>query len=189
MSQPDHAHRAEQTIDYAWRELDLPAGAANLALAARGAVATASTATYDPSGAINGNHCIAASAGAPEGQSRGSRPLDPVDGRDRVTVELTIERWGGIGSLIFSVPHTDIKILVIVDESGVRGAIYNPCKLSEPVPWLDRCPHCRKGKQEHVPSRSASWCRRCARTSQTAQTATGSPCPTDTAWEPSNTMS
>jgi hypothetical protein len=68
-----------------------------------------------------------------------------------VTVELTIERWGGIGSLIFSVPHTDIKILAIVDESGMRGAIYNPCKLSEPVPWLDRCPHCRKGEQEHVP--------------------------------------
>ena len=68
-----------------------------------------------------------------------------------MTVELTIERWGGIGSLIFSVPHTDIKILAIVDESGMRGAIYNPCKLSEPVPWLDRCPHCRKGEQEHVP--------------------------------------
>lgn len=64
---------------------------------------------------------------------------------------LTVERWGGARELIFSVPYTDIKILLLIDERGMRGAIYNPYKLTNPMPWLDRCPHCRKGEQKTVP--------------------------------------
>ena len=62
-----------------------------------------------------------------------------------------MERWGGAKALIFSVPYTDIKILALVDRDGMRGAIYNPGLLTMPVPWLDRCPHCREGRQKRVP--------------------------------------
>jgi hypothetical protein len=60
------------------------------------------------------------------------------------------ERWGGAKKMIFSVPYTDIKILTIIDEQGMRGAIYNPYKLTMPIPWLDKCPHCRMGEQEDI---------------------------------------
>ena len=53
--------------------------------------------------------------------------------------------------MIFSVPHSDIKILALVDRDEMRGAIYNPDLLTMPVPWLDRCPHCREGRQKRVP--------------------------------------
>ena len=65
--------------------------------------------------------------------------------------ELTMERWGGAKALIFSVPHTDIKILALIDKDRMRGAIYNPCLLTKPMPWLDRCPHCREGRQKRIP--------------------------------------
>ena len=65
--------------------------------------------------------------------------------------KLSVERWGGARSLIFSVPHTDIKILALIDKDGMRGAIYNPCLLTIPQPWLDRCPHCREGRQRRIP--------------------------------------
>jgi hypothetical protein len=65
--------------------------------------------------------------------------------------KLYIERWGGIKSMIFSVPHSDIKILALVDRDGMRGAIYNPWLMAEPMPWLDKCPHCREGKQKRIP--------------------------------------
>ena len=68
-----------------------------------------------------------------------------------MTSELTTARWGGARELIFSAPYTDIKILAIVDEDGMRGAIYNPYKLAKPMPWLDSCPHCQEGEQETVP--------------------------------------
>jgi hypothetical protein len=68
-----------------------------------------------------------------------------------MTTELTMERWGGAKELIFSVPHTDIKILALIDKDGMRGAIYNPCLLTIPQPWLDRCPHCREGRQKRIP--------------------------------------
>lgn len=48
----------EKLIDYSWKELSLPAGARNLALSSNGAVATASTSLYDPSGAINGQRTL-----------------------------------------------------------------------------------------------------------------------------------
>ena len=65
--------------------------------------------------------------------------------------EPDMERWGGAKALIFSVPYTDIKLLALVDRNGMRGAIYNPGLLTMPVPWLDRCPHCREGKQKRIP--------------------------------------
>ena len=68
-----------------------------------------------------------------------------------MTTELAMERWGGAKALIFSVPHTDIKILVLIGKDGMRGAIYNPCLLTKPMPWLDRCPHCREGRQKRIP--------------------------------------
>lgn len=54
----DTVGELERTVEYTWRELALPAGGANLALASRGAVATASAAGRDPAGAINGNHTL-----------------------------------------------------------------------------------------------------------------------------------
>jgi hypothetical protein len=65
--------------------------------------------------------------------------------------ELTLERWGGAKALIFSVPYSNIKILALIDKDGMRGAIYNPYLLTAPLPWLDRCHHCREGRQKHVP--------------------------------------
>ena len=53
--------------------------------------------------------------------------------------------------MVFSVPYTDIKILALIDGDGMKGAIYNPCQLTKPMPWLDRCPHCREGRQGRVP--------------------------------------
>jgi hypothetical protein len=64
---------------------------------------------------------------------------------------LSVERWSGAKSLIFSVPYTDIKILAIIDKERMRGAIYNPYRLTKPMPWLDRCPHCREGLQGGIP--------------------------------------
>ena len=64
---------------------------------------------------------------------------------------MTTERWGGAKSLVFSVPFTDIKILSVIDGDGMRGAIYDPRKLSRPIPWLGKCPHCRDGEQEGLP--------------------------------------
>jgi len=60
-------------------------------------------------------------------------------------------RWGGAEALIFSVPCTDVKILAIMERNGMRGAIYNPYKLADPVTWLSSCPHCRAGKQKKIP--------------------------------------
>ena len=68
-----------------------------------------------------------------------------------MTDGLSMPRWGGARELIFSVPCTDIKILAIIDEGGMRGAIYNPYRITKPMPWLDRCPHCKRGEQKHVP--------------------------------------
>ncbi len=47
-----------KTIEYEWRELALPVGAVNLALASRGAVAKASATSRDVGGVINGNHTL-----------------------------------------------------------------------------------------------------------------------------------
>lgn len=55
----DRSPREGAVIEYTWTELALPAGAPNLALASSGVRATASTATYEPAGAINGNHTLA----------------------------------------------------------------------------------------------------------------------------------
>ena len=63
---------------------------------------------------------------------------------------LTVARWGGAKALIFSVPCTDVEILALIDADGMKGVIYNPRLLAKPVPWLDRCPHCKRGQQRHV---------------------------------------
>ena len=65
--------------------------------------------------------------------------------------EPSLERWGGARTLIFSVPYSDVKILTIIDGGRMKGAIYNPYKLTKPMPWLDRCPHCREGRQKSLP--------------------------------------
>ena len=39
---------------------------------------------------------------------------------------MTVERWRGAKALIFSVPYTDAKILALVEDDKMRGAIYNP---------------------------------------------------------------
>lgn len=57
-------------------------------------------------------------------------------------------RWGGARAWIFSMPYTDIKVLTIIDSEGVRGAIYDPGRLTHPMPWLAWCPHCRDGRQK-----------------------------------------
>src|SRR5438309_3746832 len=51
--------RPATEITYAWSEITVPSDATNLALAASGVVATASTAAQDPTGVINGNHTLA----------------------------------------------------------------------------------------------------------------------------------
>jgi hypothetical protein len=68
-----------------------------------------------------------------------------------MTGKLTVERWGGAKAMVFSVPYTNVKILAIIDEGRMRGAIYNPYRLTKPMPWMDRCPHCREGKQKGIP--------------------------------------
>jgi len=60
-------------------------------------------------------------------------------------------RWGGARALIFTVPYTDIEILALMGDGGMRGIIYRPHKLTKPVPWLSTCPHCQRGEQRECP--------------------------------------
>jgi hypothetical protein len=65
--------------------------------------------------------------------------------------KLSMERWRGARAIVFSVPYTDIKILALIDDDSMRGAIYNPYRLTKPMPWMSKCPHCREGQQRGIP--------------------------------------
>jgi hypothetical protein len=61
------------------------------------------------------------------------------------------KQWKVPKALIFSMPHSNIKILTLINKDRMKGAVYNPYMLTKPIPWSSKCPHCKKGQQKEMP--------------------------------------